>query len=491
MATTKATDYVVRLNTALNNRKELHRRGYPSIVSGGGVITPPPTTNPLVVTLTTNNPTPAPGATATLTATVTGGTSPYTPTWTPPAGVTLSGSGLTRTFVVPTTTTSLTFRVSITDSSSSALVDEATVVVTPIGAVAAAARWPGHVPNRVIMGMATSGPTPGPDWAEARAILAQPVYEVRNFTGNWISQSGFDAQVLEADQINGLPWVSFKEAGTSADAGWQGIRNGQYDNDLISLFNMCKDYAKPVLACIHHEPAGDGNLTYWAQMNEYCAYFFAGYRDVTFNASNNTISKGAYNAANDLSLNNGGNMAWAPIGNGHWWRNAVPTQEALDAWPASVITALNACKGVLGNDVYDADYNNEAVAWVDPNEPRVPVPGGVRTSTKMRNFINWCRARGVNAIGIGEYGCIDGSEMIATWGVIRSNRDILGVVNYFNSIVASRCDWRLIPATYPDSTYVSSKGLHDFGGDAQSAGRLAAFKTTLTESISAQYTSPL
>lgn len=487
MALTSVTGYVCRFNATLN-RKELRRRGYPTIVSGGGVVTPP-LDPPLVVALAASNTTPLIGVTVTLTATISGGTTPYVVTWFPPAGVTLLGTSQTvRTFVVPATETDLTFRVSVEDIAGH--VQEAVRIVSPKGASAAGSKFPGHTPFRVLVGMATpDNPPPAPGWSEAQTVIGQPIYEARRFASGWITEARFDQMIGEADDAAALPWISFK-VDVASTAGWQAVRDGGRNADLITLFNLCKDYGKNLLCSFHHEPSGDGDLAVWAQMQEFCTWFFAGYRSVAYNSGSNTFTKGTYSAANDLSLVNGGNLGWGPIGNGFWWRPNTPLAQAGQAWPASLITALNTCKGVMGNDFYDADYADIAAANTQASA-RVPAPGGVRTSTKLQHFLAWARPRGIQAAGIGEYGCIDGADMLATWKLIRDNRDIMCVVNYFNSLNNSDHDWRLVPANFPDSNYVTDSGLEDLGGNAQSQGRLDAFKTTLTESISATYTSPL
>jgi hypothetical protein len=485
MALTKVTDYVLRFNTVLN-RKELRRRGYPTIVSGGGEVTPG---DPLTVGLSASSTTPAVGSTVTLTASASGGVPPYTYVWTPPAGVTLSGTGQTvRTFVVPNTASPLVFRVSISDLDSRA--QERSVSITPQGVVNSNARFPGHTPFRVLVGMATpSNPPPAPDWDEARSIIGQPIYEARRFASGWVSEARFDSMIGEADSANALPWISFK-VDVSGTPGWAAVRDGGKNADLITLFNLCKDYGKPLLCSIHHEPASDGDLATWAKMQEFCAYFFAGYRSVSYNSGTDVITKGSYNATHDLSLNNGGNLGWGPVGNGFWWRPVSPLADANIGYPASLITALNFCKGVVGNDFYDANYADVNAAN-SSEAARIPDPSGVRTSTKIAHFITWARQKGVVSSGIGEYGCIDGADMLACWKIFRDNRDIMNVVNYFNSMNNSDHEWRLIPSNYPDTNYVTDSGLQDLGGNAQSQGRLNAFKTTLTESISAQYTSPL
>lgn len=359
-------------------------------------------------------------------------------------------------------------------------------VVTAAVGGAGTRLFPGHVPGRVLIGMATPAGNPPPGWDEARSIIDQPIYEARRFTGSWIGANAFNSMIAEADIASALPWISFKVPGND----WAGVAAGNYNADLAALANLAAGRRtagiggtpKPFLCSFHHEPAGDGSLSVWADMQEFCTWYFAGRRGGT--------ATSPYNAAHDLT----DIMGWAPIGNGFWWRSMTSSTLAADraaAWPDSLIAALNACRGVVGNDFYDTDYIDQQKALTDP---AFRTPGnGVRTSTRIANYIAWARQKGVKASGAGEYGCIDGADMIATWEVMRENRDVWHIGNYFNSLNNSDHDWRLIPADYPvtNPQYVSSKGFVDFGGNAQSAGRLAAFKTTLTESVSAQYTSPL
>jgi hypothetical protein len=323
--------------------------------------------------------------------------------------------------------------------------------------------------NRVYVGMATpaSSANSNPGWTEAQTIIGQDIYEARRFSAN-----------------SALPVISFKVPGND----WGGVPAGTYNADLLTLFNLAVarrtsgpgGTREPFFCSFHHEPAGDGDLAVWATMQTYCTWYFAGRRGGTASST--------YNAAHDVS----DIMGWAPCGNGFWWRSMTSPALATDraaAWPPSLISALNANRGIMLNDFYDADYANQTGALT--NESLRVAGTGVRTHTRIENFITWARANGVNASGCGEFGVIDGPELTACWQVMRANRDIWVIANYFNSFANSDHEWRLIPADYPAQNATNSSGLVDFGGDANSAARLAAFKTMLTESVSVTYTGPL
>jgi hypothetical protein len=352
---------------------------------------------------------------------------------------------------------------------------------------AAVEKFPGHVANRVLVGYAA--PSSGgnrPDWDEAPAIIGQPVYEARRFEPSWINTTDFNKMVDEAAEVNALPVISFKVPGND----WIGVATGNYDADLTDLYDLAVGQRtagpggipRPFLCSFHHEPAGDGALGEWASMQRYCAWYFGGRRGGTATST--------YNAAHDVR----DIMGWAPCGNGFWWatNNSTHTTARGQAFPATLITALNANRGVVMNDFYDVDYPDMELAKTSV-AARVPDPNSAwpRVSGRISNFITWARANGVQASGCGEFGAIDGTELTACWQVMRANRDIWCIANYFNSFANSDHEWRLIPSTYPAYNGTAPNGFVDFGGNAQSQGRLNAFKTMLTESTSATYSSPL
>lgn len=474
------------------SRKEWVRLGYPTLIVSGGVIDP----GGMVVTLS-RIPVGAvsAGNTVRLTANISGGVGPFTLVWTQISGANapFETSGNSIELTAPVTNVNLGFRVVVTDSTGAR--QETTTSFAVGGSTSGALQFPGHVPNRVLLGMATpaEGAGAGPGWVEARQIIGQPIYEARRFTGQWVGANAFQEMINQADQANALPNISFKVPSNN----WAGVANKQYDSDLVTLFSLCKNYGKPVICGFHHEPAGDGDLATWARMQTYCTYFLAGYRNVSISTAG-VVTLGTYNAAHDLSLNNGGNLGWAPTGNGFWWRNMTATNLAADraaAWPQHLITALNNCKGIMMNDFYDSDYVDQQRAFT---EQQYRVAGsGVRTWKRIDNFITWARQNGVKASGAGEYGCIDAAEMDRCWNVMWQNRDIWSIGNYFNSLANSDHEWRLIPANYPDTNYQSDKTnaagqrFQDLGGTPQREQCLIRFRVHLTQSTAPTHTGPL
>lgn len=490
--------YAVRW-VAGNARKESRRVGYPVFVIGGEVINPGTVSVSLAVT-------PSGAVTAgtslTFTATATGGTGPYSYVFSVVSGPSMmfSGSGNTRTAPAPAAGINPVVRVVVTDALGNVEQDEVTLNIT--GSTAYPINFAGHVPNRVLVGFAsTVTGTPKPTYAEAMTHINTPtvapartIYERRRFESTWVSEAGFNSMVSEADAIGALPNISFKVPGGSNGTGWGQVRDGAHDSGLLTLFNLLQAYNKPVIVSFEHEPTGSGidnaQLLIWAQMHIRCARYFGGWR----NGGYSSVKGGTYNPAHDLSLNNGGKVSWGPIGNGFIYEYLSTThiQEGMRnaKWPQLHIDTLNEFKGIVQNDFYDTVYQNETLGLTDRTY-RVPKTGGIRTSTRIRNFMTWARQRGIKAAGCGEFSAIDGAEITECWKVMRDNRDIWGLTNYYNSQIASRCDWTIRPSNYPASSYVGSKGLADLGGDAQSQGRLDAFKNMLDESISPTYTAPI
>jgi hypothetical protein len=98
-----------------------------------------------------------------------------------------------------------------------------------LGSTATTSKFPGHVANRVLVGMAS--PSDGgnrPAWTEAQTLIGQPIYEARRFEPSWINTTDFNKMVGEADDANALPVISFKVPGDN----WAGIPQGVYDADL-------------------------------------------------------------------------------------------------------------------------------------------------------------------------------------------------------------------------------------------------------------------
>lgn len=463
--------YHGRLNTTVTpNRKEWRRVGVDTIVVGGGSVTPG---TPVNVSLSASPNPSAAGATVTLTAAVSGGTTPYTYTFSQTAGlpVTLSGTGATRTFTAAASSGSRTFRVHVADSTGNQ--NEATVAHTINGAVVGQPLYAGHIPNRVLVGVA--GPeADSPSWDEGLEIIKVAAqaqlgsrgagsYERRRFSStgtNGTHASELRGMLADGDAFDQYNWVSFKVINNN----WAAVANGTYPAIPAMFRQVAEERAAagktPFMATLHHEPRGNGDLNAWADMQMYMSDQLKDINDI---------------------------LAWSAIGNGFLWNSMPGTAsnqtERVQMFPQALIDMYRQNKHVVAVDTYD-DHPTYT------GQETYPVGGqNNRCSEKLLNWINWMRARNCGALGIGEWSVTDVGEMPKVWQVMRNNRDILGVTNYFNSIAGgSTWDWRLIPANYP--TQPGNPGT-DYGGTALTAGRLNYFPTIVAESTSATYTSPL
>lgn len=469
MANLPITRYHGRLNTGVTpTRKEWRRVGRPSLVVSGGS-----TTGALAVALSaTPNPATA-GSTVTLQASASGGTAPYVYTFTQTAGttVTLAGSGGTRTFAATTSAGGRTFRVSVRDDEGS--VQESSVTVTTTGAVVGTPLYAGHIPNRVLIGVA--GPERDvPNFTQGVELIKQASqatlgyrgvgsYERRRFTTtqtNGTHAAELREMLADGDAAGCYNWVSFKVTGND----WAGVAAGKFPAipqmfRLVALERKAAGKA-PFMATMHHEPRGDGDLSAWSAMHIYMSNQLADVKDC---------------------------LAWSAIGNGFLWNNVTGTTsvqtERGQMFPQTLIDTFRKNSHVVAVDTYD-----DHPAYT--GQETYPVGGqNNRCSAKLSNWISWMRARNCGPLGIGEWSVTDVGEMPKVWKVMRDNRDILGITNYFNSIAGgSTWDWRLIPDGYAPSA--SNPGL-DYGGTALTGGRLNYFPTILAESVSPAYTSPL
>lgn len=473
MPTAPITRYHGRLNTAPDpDRKEWRRVGRPALVVNGGTVTPGTT---LAVTLTASPSSPSVGQTVTLTATTTGGVPPYVRTFSQVSGdsVTLSGTGgTTRTFV-PNTSGSRTFRIRAVDDEGSS--QEATVTVATQGAPLGQPLYAGHIPGRVIVGYASNASTSGPrpEWKEARSIIqarSQQVvgtagvaaYEWRIFTatqtrGNDIAE--LRGLLARCDDVNVLPWISCKVVGND----WLGVANGNYPAIPAMWRQLAAERRAsgkgPFLATMHHEPRGDGDIAHWALMQTYMSNQVVEYNDI---------------------------MAWSAIGNGWLWNQVVPPSnlayDRTSTFPQVMLDTFRVNKHLIAVDSYDDGHP------VYTGQETTPSGLGTRVSVKLTNWINDMRARNAGGLGIGEWSTMDGQEVARVWELFRSNRDILGVTNYYNSIQGgSKWDWRMIPADYPD--YNGNEV--DFGGTALTDARLTEYVKLLAASTTAANTGPL
>lgn len=302
-------------------------------------------------------------------------------------------------------------------------------------------RFPGDRDDRLMMGLCvTSKSNSNLRWENAMNLLGAAgglVSVRRSFIPGWITKANVERWADWAETNGVYPVISFKVPGNN----WAGVAKGTYDNDLDLLISILHSRAQagraPVCVAVHHEPAGDGDLGVWARMQEYLSNYFAPHNHVFCFT---TISNG---------------YDWGPHRGG---RGEVERQ-----YPASLIAALNRNGHILACDTYDSGETT-----------KLDYSKYDRTSLKMNGFIEWARAKGVERIGLGEFGCHDAEDLQRCWNLIRQNSDIVAYACYFNSGQNSRADWRMIPEGYPPDPAVTSYA--DKGGTAKSQAKLDAGK---------------
>lgn len=340
----------------------------------------------------------------------------------------------------------------------------------------------GHVPWTNFWGMNASTSS-RPQEAEAKTIIGGDIYVNRYFSSSEVTTTWLNNKLAATDAAGEYGVLSCKINGEA----WDQVVAGNKD----SVLNVIRDVAitrrsqgKPAFAfTFHHEPDGDGpignpassnadrlaNLELWAQMQMYCSDYLAG------------IKGGSYNAANDVS----DMVAWCAIANGHWWGSKFPKPDRIAAaYPAELYTKFETNKSILMADFYDA---------APPNGDR-DNPGGYpadadRTSVKIDGFINWGDSYGGTvAMGCGEFGTTQDTEMQAVFDLVMSRRDVWAITLYFNNFANSIWDWRLILDSYPAYNGTNSKGLLDEGGSAMTELQLIKFRALRDLSITTPYT---
>jgi hypothetical protein len=311
------------------------------------------------------------------------------------------------------------------------------VIGTATGGAVAGARFVGDRDDRLMLGMCvTDKSTSNLRWENAMNLLGAAggyVSVRRCFIPGWITKANVERWADWAETNGVYPVISFKVPNNN----WAGVANGNYDADLDLLISVLKSRAQagraPVCVAVHHEPAGDGDLSVWARMQEYLSNYFAPHNKV---------------------------FCFTTISNGYdWGPHRGGKGEVEKQYPPSLIAALNRNGHILACDTYDsADPTKLSYSLYD------------RTSLKMNGFIEWARAKGVKLIGLGEFGCHDAEDLQRCWNLIAQNSDIFAYAAYFNSGQNSRADWRMIPDGYPPDPAVTS--YVDQGGTAKSQAKL-------------------
>jgi hypothetical protein len=280
-----------------------------------------------------------------------------------------------------------------------------TVTLLPSSSDPGDARWPGHHPGQIMLGLSS---------ADLAGSLARtgPVGLRRTYY-NW-GDAGEDS-AIKADHASGrLPWVSFKPPGGTA--GWAAIAAGTYDADIKARATRYAGYAKAVISTFHHEPTNDsGDPGAWA-----AAY---------------TRIYDVMNAETGLK-----NVTFAPI-IGDWEFN--PRNK--DGQPGAYLTAPVLERiPFMGVDLYQNSSNDGFDA-------------------RLTRIIDWLEYRGVTdpMVGIGETGCCLSEDpqpeawLQANWDWAVANADKIGAISYFDSTRNSKDAhvWRLDETTAKLNTY--------------------------------------
>jgi hypothetical protein len=257
-------------------------------------------------------------------------------------------------------------------------------VTQPTGAYAGGARWAGHVPGQVVLGLST------PDLSSSLAAVGK--IGLRRTFYQWSDPTREDKAIKEDFAAGRLPWISFKPEGGSS--GWQAVAEGRFDADVRARARRYAAYSKPVIATFHHEPHNEGgDPLQWAA---------------------------AYSHLYDVMDAETGlkNVTFAPI-IGDWEFNPYNK----DRRPEKFLTkAVIERIPFLGIDLYQNG-------------------SGDGFSNRLTRILDFLEYHGADdpMVGIGETGCClaesDHPEewLAANWDWASRNTDKIGAMSYFDS----------------------------------------------------------
>lgn len=342
----------------------------------------------------------------------------------------------------------------------------------------------GHIPWRNLWGMNASK-TLRPTLSEAKTIITGNMYANRGYTTTEVTTTWLNNALATTDASGEYAVISAKITNNA----WDQVVSGAKDTMLNIVRNVAitrrAQGKAPFAFTIQHEPDGKGpigspstdnddrlaNLVLWGQMQEYCSNYFAG------------IKNSVYTSANDVS----DVMAWCAIANGHWFGTKFPKPDRIAAaYPQSLYNTFEQNRSILMADFYDANPPNG-----DRDNPGGYPSDADRTSVQMAGFLNWGDScGGTVAMGCGEFGTTEDTQMQAVFDLVMSRRDVWAITMYFNNFANSRWDWRLITDAYPAYNGTNGNGLVDQGGSAMTELQLNKFRVLRDLSITVPYTTP-
>jgi hypothetical protein len=257
------------------------------------------------------------------------------------------------------------------------------------------ARWPGHQPGFIYLGVSR----PEPDLVDATRELG-PLGAHRSFYG-WYDLDR-EIATIQTDLAAGrLPWVSFKPP-REGTGSWLEVVSGSRDDDLRRRAEAYDALGGPVVVTFSHEPVGDPSGT----PEDYVAAFSHVY-DVM-------------HAATGLR-----SVAFAPVLNDWAFNPRNLTGRPMDYLRSPVLDRSS----FLGIDLYQ---NSSGETF----EQRVPRVVDVLERAGRADLM----------LGIGETGCSNRLAGLpsaeewweASWAWTSEHPDILGAVCYFDSVRNSK-----------------------------------------------------
>lgn len=249
-----------------------------------------------------------------------------------------------------------------------------------------AARWAGHQPGRVYLGVSSPVAI-----TTVESMVGQ--LGARRTFYTWTQTQDELATIAADHQADRLPWVSFKPPAGAPT--WKDVAAGKHDAELAARARAYATVSKPIIVTFHHEPSNDSPD----------AAAFAG----------------AWSRCHDVMRASAklDHVSFVPI-LGDWAFNPRNTDTDPSAWlPSSVLQRMS----FLGIDCYQNGSGNAF-------------------DVRLELIHQWLVERGFGhkMIGIGETGVTEtfGSPTAASWwntswAWAAANTDKLGVVSYFHS----------------------------------------------------------
>lgn len=274
----------------------------------------------------------------------------------------------------------------------------------PLPGAGTTARWPGHQPGRIYLGMSYPG-----DIDDMQRRLG-PIGVHRSFF-TWDQDAREDATIRADHAAGRLPWISFKPPGGAN--GWADITAGRHDTQLRAKATRYAGYTRPVIVTFHHEPNGDDPRPDTPE---------SAWGGAWLHIHNALDTAGALTR-----------VTFAPVMQEWAWNPKNP-----DGAPDRFLTpaVLNRVP-LLGIDC----YQNES---------------GHGYETRLGRIRDWLTNHGHpdTMLGLGETAATDdfGTPNAATWWHeqwkwCQDNTNSISVISYFNSSRNSRHDWPLRGAT--------------------------------------------